>query len=196
MTARDPRRHPLFWVPDTEFQRFNEWSLPKCFSFGDMDILEEHNLGDISDNYFRCGEALIKQLYRNDIEDFVAQFPIIYLFRHAFEVKLKQIILDEALRRFGSDTSESYEKLFKDLKDTHSLHKLMNQISGLDDWVKKRLQELNAIDPDSTALRFGGVGTKAKDYIGTDVRFFHEAMCALRDYLTAFAAAQPRRVAS
>jgi len=161
-----------------------------------MDILEEHNLGDISDNYFRCGEALIKQLYRNDIEDFVAQFPIIYLFRHAFEVKLKQIILDEALRRFGSDTSESYEKLFKDLKDTHSLHKLMNQISGLDDWVKKRLQELNAIDPDSTALRFGGVGTKAKDYIGTDVRFFHEAMCALRDYLTAFAAAQPRRVAS
>jgi HEPN domain-containing protein len=146
-----------------------------------MDILEEHNLGDISDNYFRCGEALIKQVYSNDIEDFVAQFPIIYLFRHAFEVKLKQII--------EAQTGEKVER-------GHSLHGLMNKIKGLDDWARKRLQELNEIDPGSTRLRYGGVGTEAKDYLGTDVRFFHEAMCALRDYLTAFAAAQPRRVAS
>lgn len=181
MPERDPRHHPLFWVPDTEFQRFNEWSLPKCFSFGDMDILEEHNLGDISANYFRCGEALIEQVYSNDIEDFVAQFPIIYLFRHAFEVKLKQII--------EAQTGEKVER-------GHSLHGLMNKITGLDAWAQKRLQELNDIDPGSTMLRYGGVGTKARDYLGTDVRFFHEVMCALRDYLTAFTGAQQGRVAS
>ena len=181
MTARDPRHHPLFWVPDTEFQRFNEWSLPKCFSFGDMDILEEHNLGDISDNYFRCGEALIEQVYSNDIEDFVAQFPIIYLFRHAFEVKLKQII--------EAQTGEKIDR-------GHSLHGLMNKVTGLDGWVLKRLQELNDIDPGSTRLRYGGVGTKAQDYLGTDARFFHEAMCVLRDYLSVFTGVQQGRVAS
>lgn len=146
-----------------------------------MDILEEHNLGDISDNYFRCGEVLIEQVYSNDIEDFVAQFPIIYLFRHAFEVKLKQII-----------EAQSGEKV----EYGHSLHGLMNKITGLDAWARKRLQELNEIDPGSTRLRYGGVGTKARDYLGTDVRFFHEAMRALRDYLAAFAVVQPGRVAS
>jgi len=181
MTKRDPRHHPLFWVPDTEFQRFNEWSLPKCFSFGDMDILEEHNLGGISENYFRCGEALIEQVYRNDIEDFVAQFPIIYLFRHAFEVKLKQII-----------EAQTGEKAPKE----HSLHKLMNQVTGLEDWAKRRLQELGNLDPNAELLRYGGVGSNARDYLGTDVRVFHEAMCALRDYLAAFRAAKAARVAS
>lgn len=181
MTARDPHRHPLFWVPDNEFERFNEWSVPKCFSFGDMDILEEHNLGDISENYFRCGEVLIERVYRNDIEDFVAQFPIIYLFRHAFEVKLKQII--------EAQTGEKGEP-------GHSIHGLMDKITGLDDWARKRLHDLHEIDPGSTRLRYGGVGTKARDYLGTDVRFFHEAMCALRDYLSAFTAAQPGRIVS
>ena len=181
MTMRDPRCHPLFWVPDTEFQRLNEWSLPKCFSFGDMDILEEHNLGDISENYFRCGESLIEQVYSNDIEDFVAQFPVIYLFRHAFELKLKQII--------EAQTGVKVES-------GHSLHGLMNKITGLDAWAQKRLQELNEIDPASTRLRYGGIGSNARDYLGTDVRFFHEAMCALRDYLAAFTTAQAARVAS
>ena len=127
MTDRDPRNHPLFWVPGTEFQRFDEWSLPKCFSFGDMDILEENNFGEISDNYFRCGEALIEKIFSNGIEDFVAQFPIIYLFRHAFETRLKQII--------QAQTGEKAEW-------GHSLHELMNKITGLDDWARKRLQEL------------------------------------------------------
>jgi len=181
MTDRDPRRHPLFWVPDTEFQRFNEWSFPKCFSFGDMDILEEHNLGDISDNYFRCGEALIEQVYSNDIEDFVSQFPIIYLFRHAVEVKLKQIIEVQTGKKAPIE---------------HSLHKLMNQVAGLEGWAKKRLQELGNLDPNAEFLRYGGVGSNARDYLGTDVRFFHEAMRALRDYLAAFTGAQPGRVAS
>ncbi|WP_417814420.1 hypothetical protein [Thalassospira alkalitolerans] len=181
MTARDLYRHPLFWVPDAEFQRFNERSLPKCFSFGDMDILEEHNLGDIAENYFRCGEVLIERVYRNDIEDFVAQFPIIYLFRHAFEVRLKQII-----------ESQTGEKASKE----HSLHKLMNQVTGLEDWAKRRLQELGDLDPNAELLRYGGVGSNARDYLGTDVRFFHEAVCALRDYLAAFTAAQATRSAS
>lgn len=181
MTIRDIRHHSLFWIPGEEFQRDDEWSFPKCFSFGDMDILEEHNLGDISDNYFRCGEVLIEKVYSNDIEDFVAQFPIIYLFRHAFEVKLKQIIEAQTGAR---------------PKHGHSLHGLMNKITGLDDWARKRLQEINEIDPESTRLRYGGVGSKAKDYLGTDVRFFHEAMRELRDYLATFPASQAGRIAS
>lgn len=181
MTTRDVHRHPLFWVPGEEFQRADEWSFPKSFSFGDMDILEEHNLSDISDNYFRCAEVLIERIFDNQLEDFVAQFPIIYLFRHAFEVKLKQII--------DVQTGEK-------VANEHSLHALANKIGGLEGWALKRIQELNEIDPRSTRLRYGGVGSNAKDYLGTDVRFFRAAMCELRDYLKAFAAESRVRTAS
>ncbi|GLK53215.1 hypothetical protein [Maricaulis virginensis] len=181
MPVRDPYHHQLFWEGDKEFQREDEWSFPKCFAFGDMDVLEEHNLGVISDNYFRCAEALIEHIYRGDIEDFVAQFPIIYLFRHAFEVKLKEII--------NTQTGKSVEH-------DHSLHGLMNKIEGLETWARKRLLELHEIDPRSTMLRYGGIGTKARNFLGTDARFFHEAMRALRDYLSAFAAAEVRRSAA
>jgi hypothetical protein len=181
MTRRDPYHHPLFWVPDTEFERHDEWSLPKSFCFGDMDILEERNLECIAENYFQCGDLLIQRIYQNDIQDFVAQFPILYLFRHAFEVKLKQII-----------EVQSGEKA----PNEHSLHKLMNQVAGLEAWAKKRLQELGNVDPSSELLRYGGVGSNASDYLGTDLRFFREAMYALRDYLSVFTVAQSERVAS
>ena len=58
------------------------------------------------------------------------------------------------------------------------------------------MQELGNLDPNAEFLRYGGVGSNARDYLGTDVRFFHEAMRALRDYLAAFTGAQPGRVAS
>lgn len=173
MTTQDIRSHPLFWVPGEELQREDEWGFPKSFSFGDMDILEEHNLSDISDNYFRCAEVLIERIFDNRLEDFVAQFPILYLFRHAFEVRLKHIIEAQTGKKVTSE---------------HSLHVLANKTSGLEAWALKRIQELNEIDPRSDRLRYGGVGSNARDYLGTDVRFLYAAMCELRDYLKTFSA--------
>lgn len=181
MTNREIHSEPLFWAPSNEFERKDEWDLPKCFSFGDMDILEEQNLEVNSGNYFRCAEVLITQIFDNRLEDFVAQFPILYLFRHAFELRLKQIIESQTGRI---------------VTDEHSLHVLANKISGLEDWALRRIQELNEIDPRSIRLRYGGVGSNAKDYLGTEVRFFHAAMCELRDYLKAFSARSQGRATS
>lgn len=173
MTSLDVRKHPLFWPPGLEeFLREDEWSFPKTFSFGDMDILEEHNLDHISENYFRCAEVLVERVLNNELEDFVAQFPIIYLFRHSFEVQLKQIV--------AAQTGQVAAK-------KHSLHALAKDVKGLEDWALKRLQELDDLDPGSTRLRYGGVGRNARDYLGTDVQFFRDATGELRDYLTAFA---------
>lgn len=172
MNARSLRNSPLFWIPSGEFERQNEWCEPKVIAFGDMDILMERDLSTIADSYFRCADALIDQVFKHEIEDFVAQFPIIYLMRHSFEVRLKEIYRHQT----GTD-----------FPNEHSLQKIMNGIQGLDSWASKRIQELNTIDPDSELLRYGGVGGKAKSYLGTELRFFRGAMTELRGYLAAFA---------
>lgn len=169
---------PLFWEPGNEFARASEWDMPKVFSFGDMDILEEHDLSKISDKYFRCAELLVDSIFRNEIEDFAAQFPVLYLYRHSFELRLKHIIR-------AADPNADFAR-------EHRLQALLNRIEGLEPWAHRRLQELGEIDPKSDRLRYGGVGTKAKSYLGTDVRFFRDAMCELRDYLTAFRPPQDR----
>jgi len=177
---RDIRKDPLFWEPDNEFARFNEWSEPKVFAFGDMDMLEEKNLGQIANNYFRCADLLIERVLSNDLEDFVAQFPIIYLMRHAVEIMLKRIILAQTYKPAGNE---------------HSLHKLANRVSDIEPWALTRIQELGAIDPKSEDLRYGGVGERAPAFIGTELRFFHEAMNALHDHLRAVADTAGRNAA-
>ena len=181
MKPRDVRKHALFWEPENEFGRFNEWSEPKVFAFGDMDILEERNLGQIAENYFRCADVLIYRVLGNDLEDFVAQFPIIYLMRHAVEVMLKRIIFAQTGNAAGNE---------------HSLHKLANKVSGVEQWALQRIQELNAIDPKSEDLRYGGVGDRAPAFIGTELRFFRDAMRALFEHLRAVAVASEKKAAS
>lgn len=178
MKPRDARQHPLFWEPENEFERFSEWSEPKVFAFGDMDILEERNLGQIAENYFRCADVLIDRILKNDVEDFVAQFPIIYLMRHAVEIMLKRIILAQTGKSAANE---------------HSLHELANKASGIETWARKRVQELGAVDPSSVNLRYGGVGERAPSFIGTELRFFRKAMRSLHDHLHAVAAAAEQR---
>ncbi|MEI4263835.1 hypothetical protein [Roseovarius sp. D0-M9] len=181
MKPRDVQKHQLFWETEIEFERFDEWSEPKAFAFGDMDMLEEKNLGQIAENYFRCADVLIERVLKNDLEDFVAQFPIIYLTRHAVEVMLKRIVLAQSGEPAGNE---------------HSLHKLANMVSGVDPWALRRIQELNAIDPNSEDLRYGGIGERAPAFIGTELRFFRDAMFALFDHLRAVADASERKAVS
>lgn len=181
MTPRDVRKDPLFWEPENEFARFNEWSEPKVFAFGDMDMLDEKNLGQIASSYFRCADVLIDRVLNNDLEDFVAQFPIIYLMRHAVEVMLKRIIYAQTGKAAGNE---------------HSLHRLANKVTGVEPWALRRIQELNAIDPKSEDLRYGGVGERAPAFIGTELLFFREAMNVLHDHLRHVAKASERKAAS
>lgn len=180
MTPRDVQKHPLFWEPEIEFERFDEWSEPKVFAFGDMDMLEEKNLGQIAENYFRCGDVLIERVLKNDLEDFVAQFPIIYLMRHAVEIMLKRIILAQTGKPAGNE---------------HRLQKLANKVSGVEHWAQRRIQEISDLDPRSVDLRYGGVGDRAPAFIGTELRFFRDAMRALFDHLRAVAVASEQKAA-
>lgn len=181
MKSRDVRKDSLFWEPENEFARFNEWSEPKVFAFGDMDMLEERNFGQIADNYFRCADLLIERVLNNDLEDFVAQFPVIYLMRHAVEVMLKRIIDAQTGKSAGNE---------------HSLHRLANKVSGIESWAIKRIQEIGDLDPKSVDLRYGGIGERAPAFIGTELRFFRDAMCVLFNHLRDVADASERKAAS
>jgi len=177
MKSRNAKTDRLFWRPEDEFTRFNEWCEPKVFSFGDMDILEEKNLRKIAENYLRCGDVLLEQVLKNELQDYVAQFPIIYLFRHSVEVLLKHIIIAQN---------------GKIITDEHNLHRLMNFAVGIDPWAQRRIQEIGAIDPSSESLRYGGVGERAPAFIGTELHFFREAMLALHRHLCEVADAAGR----
>jgi hypothetical protein len=181
MRLKCVRKDPLFWEPENQFERVDEWSEPKVFAFGDMDMLLERNLNQIGENYFRCADALIEQIKKNELEDFVAQFPIIYLMRHAIEVVLKHIIFVQTGIQADNE---------------HSLHKLANKVQGIEPWALKRIQELNVIDPKSEDLRYGGVGARAPKFIGTELRFFQAAMHSLFDHLFNISRASLRNVAS
>jgi hypothetical protein len=175
---KDIHKHPLFWEPQDEFQRVSEWDEPKVFAFGDMDILEENNLKLISENYFRTAHILIERVLSNDIEDFVAQFPIIYLVRHGVELALKEIILLQTGKISERD---------------HSLHKLANATNGIVTWAENRILELHRLDPNAELLRYGGVGSRAPSFIGTDLIFFRNAMRELQQYLFDFMVSEHKK---
>ncbi|TVQ42432.1 MAG: hypothetical protein EA370_00260 [Wenzhouxiangella sp.] len=175
MNNRDVHHHRLFWEPDREFERLNEWVEPKAFAFGDMDILEEKNLRQIAENYFKCAELLIDRVFKNDLEDFVAQFPAIYLIRHSIELLLKHAILCQ--------TRKAAPK-------SHCLSDLAKDVSGIEPWAMGRIKELDEIDPRSVELRYGGVGERAQGFIGSELHFFREAMRVLYAHLCAVADAK------
>lgn len=165
--AVDYYNRPLFEEPGLQCEREDEWSYPKGFALGGMFDLAAQDLSCYAARYFETAEAVIKLVTRNDIADYTASSPVLYLYRHAVELYLKAAILHQG----------------KPLpKNEHSLHRLANAVDGLEEWALKRIQELNDIDPQSTILRYGSIN-RSVDEVWTEVTFLCEAMRRLRDYL-------------
>jgi HEPN domain-containing protein len=148
----------LFEEPDEHWQRDDEWSFPKSVSIG-WPIFSEptpEDFRDFSIRYFQASCSLCEIVNDNKVEDYVASFPIIFLFRHSVELALKAAVLHLT----GSH------------KGGHDLSKLMKEVTGLPDWAATWITELHCLDERSTGLRFPD----------TDVGFF-EAGSLMPDWL-------------
>jgi HEPN domain-containing protein len=116
--------------------RESEWDYPKGFMFGGMS--GDGNLQDYARQYMTAADLIIDAIYRNDIEDFNVSNPVLYLYRHATELYLKNILHNRNL----------------EIENEHSLHRLINKIDDLPERIKKIVIEVHNLDNKSKAFRY------------------------------------------
>lgn len=140
MSSSSLSHQPLFEEPDGHWQRDDEWSFPKSVSIGwpMLNTPTPKDFRDFSNKYFEAMRSVCFVVNDNMIEDYVASYPIIFLFRHSVELALKAVILHQT----GIGLSG------------HDLSKLAGQVSGLPDWAKAWIIELQKLDKRSTGLRY------------------------------------------
>ena len=164
--ADDLRQAPLFTQMDDRAARFDEWSYPKGILRDGMVALDENKRG-LADQYFDAAEAVVKLVNDNQVADYTVSSPILYLYRHSFELYLKSLI--EATG--GKPGRE------------HDLAKLLAMAPVLPDWSRSRILELHAVDPRSTHLRYGDERGQFPGPEGwAEMNFLRDAMRALRDH--------------
>ena len=113
----------------------------------------------------RRAEAVVKLVNDNQVADYTVSSPILYLYRHSFELYLKCLIEASG----GKPGRE------------HDLAKLLAMAPCMPDWMRNRILELHAVDPRSTHLRYGHESGQFPGPEGwAEINFLRDAMRALR----------------
>lgn len=115
-----------------------EWSLPKGFMFGGLIDLAHDNLRAYAAQYMNAADIIINAIYNNQIEDYYVANPVFYLYRHAVELYLKNV-----LRKKGMENNT-----------IHSLHSLIDKIDDIPNEIRIIILELHNIDPRSINFRY------------------------------------------
>ncbi len=154
---------PLFKEPGSEAERADERSYPKGILLAPMGLADP-DLRHQAEQYFIAAEAMVGLVLDNKVADYTVPTPILFLYRHSFELYLKVLI----------------QKQGRQPKRKHSLRELVEVSDGLPDWATQRLYELDDIDLRSVMLRYGGVpGHLIEQW--AELTFFRDAMRLLRD---------------
>ncbi|MFD1912574.1 HEPN domain-containing protein [Halodurantibacterium flavum] len=153
-----PADQKLFEDIDERWQRADQWSFPKSISIGwPIDgTPKAEDFRRFSIQYYQASRSICEIVSGNKIEDYVASYPVIYLFRHSVELALKAVVVHQTGSR----------------KAGHDLATLAGMVKGLPEWAESWIAELHRLDERSTGLR----------YPDTDVAFF-EAGSLLPDWL-------------
>lgn len=162
--AGDLRNAPLFTEMDDRAARSDEWSYPKGIFRDGMVALDE-NMRGLADQYFDAAEAVVKLVNDNQVADYTVSSPILYLYRHSFELDLK-VLIEADGRKPGRE---------------HDLAKLLALAPSLPDWSRDRILELHDVDPRSTHLRYGDEKGQFPGPEGwAELNFLRDAMRALQ----------------
>ena len=131
---------PLFEDPTFALEREGPFDGPLGFIVGGMANLNFEYLGQ---QYFDAASLLASAVRSQDYEDYRLANPILYLYRHSIELFVKAALGDAAKTHDLADLAERFQALIK-----------AEFNYDVPDWVGKRLKELAAIDPNSTAFRY------------------------------------------
>lgn len=160
MAEIDIRDTSLFKDMDDSFSRQCEWSYPKSVAL----LGGKYSAKELSDNYLYAAETLCSGVQRNDIEDYKVVYPILFLFRHAIELRLKILL----------------EKQRKKSVTGHDLWKLVEQTDFLKPFAKNWIYELNQIDQRSTGLRYHNKNVNGFE-IGCEINEFVKKLKMIAD---------------
>lgn len=173
-----PLDKSLFFDADLFEGRADEWDYPKFFSFDGFSAIyeEERTMWEIASDYHKAGDKLVDMILNNEIQDFIMQKPVLYLYRHAIELYLKYALIAEG--KIDTSASEPWGKGRK----KHSLVSLMNKLGDVPKDVQLRIMEIHQIDPSSTALRYQESTLKGVGEVLCDVQHLKDVIEAIKIY--------------
>lgn len=147
---------PIFEELTGEHARENEWSGPHGFALGGM---MQANAASLAEEYFTAANGLVDAIKDKRIADYRVGNAALFLYRHSCELILKAA-MPGAKRDHGL------------IALTDRLVAMVKKRYGQDvpSWIVRRMKELAAIDPGSTAFRYGAYGTPI-DATGKPIEF-------------------------
>ena len=113
--------------------------------FGGMSMLTEVNLSQVAEQYYNATKTLLLIIRNNEVADYELQNPVFYLFRQTIELLLKAVLLAEGKSILGNKG-----------RNIHVLQTLLDRLDNVLIDFQSLVQQLHAIDPASTLLRYGG----------------------------------------
>jgi hypothetical protein len=136
---------PLFEELTGEHARDDEWSGPHGFALGGM---MQANAASLAEEYFAAANELVDAIKDKRIADYRVGNAALFLYRHSCELILKAAIPAARCVHDLIGLADSFAAMIKEQYG-----------QDLPEWVIRRLKELAAIDPSSTAFRYGAYGT-------------------------------------
>lgn len=139
--AQAAMTRPLFEEPSDASTRSDPWSGPQGFMIGGMALPTKAELGQ---QYFDAANIILEAIVRCECEDYRLANPALFLYRHWLELTIKSLIGPEVKGHDLANLAELFESAVRDRFGVQ-----------LPSWVAARLKEIAAIDPNSTAFRYG-----------------------------------------
>lgn len=132
---------PLFEELVEYHAREDGWSGPHGFAIGGM---MQASTASLAEEFFAAANELIEAIKDKRVEDYRIGNAALFLYRHSCELILKAALPEPKRTHDLIRLTDSFVEM---VKSRHS--------QDVPRWIVKRLKELAAIDPQSTAFRYG-----------------------------------------
>ncbi len=139
--TKEAMSRPLFEEPGDHIVREDPFTGPQGFMIGDEFT---PTTIDMAQQYFDAAHMLLESIKRGEWEDYKLVNPALFLYRHSLELLVKGLL------------GQPHK--------THDLVTLAEQLNAawlarwqrpMPGWMTNRIKEIAAIDPGSTAFRYG-----------------------------------------
>ena len=101
---------PLFEEPTAEIERPDPFTGPQGFMIGGEFLPTKE---EMAQQYLEAANLLVEAIKRGDMEDYRLTNPVLFLYRHALEMKLKGLMQDVPKTHDLLKIAEEFEAMIK-----------------------------------------------------------------------------------
>ena len=139
--TEEATKRPLFEELTGDHAREDEWTGPHGFAIGGM---MQADAASLAEEYFVAANELVDAIKEKRIADYRVGNAALFLYRHSCELVLKAAL--PASKR-THDLIGLTSRFVEMVKEQYG--------QDVPPWIVRRMRELAAIDPNSTAFRYG-----------------------------------------